>query len=155
MSPALVVITLSCAKLVFEISRSPKARLICWVMRGQPYRGLRRFIVTMASMISLDGPFGPGFLPPLGEYSSRYFRFFRALWNDSRVDAVEYRQIDKTDHKPVNGSFLIRRPVAAKIAFVTAGIIDIDPISPTPLGSFSLSTKCICISGDSSILNTS
>jgi hypothetical protein len=45
-------------------------------MRGHPYRGLRFFISTMTS---LRGPLGPGFLPPRGEYSSRYFRFFSAL----------------------------------------------------------------------------
>jgi len=33
-------------------------------MRGQPYRGLRRFISTMALMTSPDGVFGPAFLPP-------------------------------------------------------------------------------------------
>jgi hypothetical protein len=54
-------------------------KLICWAMRGQPYRGLRFFISTMASMTPLLGPLGPGFLPPRGEYSSRYLRFFRAL----------------------------------------------------------------------------
>jgi len=53
-----------------------------------PYRGLRRFISTMASMTSLEGPFGPGFLPPPGEYSSRYFRSFRALWNENRVEGL-------------------------------------------------------------------
>jgi len=42
----------------------------------------------MASMMSLDGPFGSGFLPPQGENSSRYSRFFRALWNDSRVEGL-------------------------------------------------------------------
>ena len=26
--------------------------------------------------------------PPLGENSSRYFRFFRALWNDSSVEGL-------------------------------------------------------------------
>ena len=46
---------------------------------GQPYRGLRFFISTMASMTSLLDPLGPGFLPPRGEYSSQYFRFFSAL----------------------------------------------------------------------------
>jgi len=30
----------------------------------------------MAMMTSADGPLGPGLRPPLGEYSSRYFRFF-------------------------------------------------------------------------------
>ena len=39
-------------------------------------------------MISLDGPFGPGFPPPPGEYSSQYFRFFRALWKFSRVEGL-------------------------------------------------------------------
>ena len=29
-----------------------------------------------------------GFLPPLGEYRRRYFRFFRALWNESRVEGL-------------------------------------------------------------------
>ena len=42
----------------------------------------------MALMTSLAGPLGPGFRPPRGEYSSRYFRFFSALWNDSRVEGV-------------------------------------------------------------------
>jgi hypothetical protein len=42
----------------------------------------------MASMTSLDGPLGPGFLPLPGEYSSRYFRFFSALWNDSSVEGL-------------------------------------------------------------------
>ena len=57
-------------------------------MRGQPYRGLRRFISTMALMSSPDGPFGFGFLPSRGEYRRRYFRFFNALWNESRVDGL-------------------------------------------------------------------
>jgi hypothetical protein len=48
-------------------------------MRGQPYLGLHRFIATMALMTSFDGPFGPGFLPPRGENSFRYLRFFKAL----------------------------------------------------------------------------
>jgi hypothetical protein len=39
-------------------------------------------------MTSLDGSLGPGVLPPPGEYSSRYFRLFSALWNDSRVEGL-------------------------------------------------------------------
>ncbi len=42
----------------------------------------------MALMTSPDGPLGPGFLPPPGEYSSRYLRFFTALWNESRVEGL-------------------------------------------------------------------
>jgi hypothetical protein len=41
---------------------------------GRPYRGLRFFISTMASMTSLLGPRAPGFLPPWDKYSSRYLR---------------------------------------------------------------------------------
>ena len=65
---------------------SPKARWICWAMRGQPKRGLRFLISTMALMTSLVGPFGPDLRPSLREYSRRYFHLFIALWNDSRVD---------------------------------------------------------------------
>lgn len=39
-------------------------------------------------MTSFDGPFGLGFLPQWGEYISRYFRFFSALWKESRVDGL-------------------------------------------------------------------
>jgi hypothetical protein len=39
-------------------------------------------------MTYLDGSFALGMLPPLGEYIRRYFRFFIALWNDSRVDGL-------------------------------------------------------------------
>jgi len=46
----------------------------------------------------LDGPFGPGFPPPPGEYSSRYFRFFRVLWNDSSVEGLmRYCQINSLE----------------------------------------------------------
>src|ERR1019366_8589269 len=38
----------------------PKACASCCAMRGQPTRGLRRLISTIASMSSFDGPFGPG-----------------------------------------------------------------------------------------------
>ena len=34
------------------------------------------------------GSFWAWLFPPPGEYSSRYFRFFRALWNDSRVEGL-------------------------------------------------------------------
>ncbi|MFT5484845.1 MAG: hypothetical protein ACI9GW_003513 [Halieaceae bacterium] len=60
-------------------SSKSKTKLSCWAIRGQPYRGLRRFISTMASMTSFGGPVGPRFLLQLGEYKSRYFRFFSAV----------------------------------------------------------------------------
>ena len=41
---------------------SPKARLICCAILGQPSRGLRSFMATMASITSLHGPLGPGLL---------------------------------------------------------------------------------------------
>src|ERR1700726_2292018 len=53
-----------------EISLSistPKAKVICWAIRGQPQLGLRRFILTTASTSSLLGPFGPGCRPRLVE----------------------------------------------------------------------------------------
>ena len=39
-------------------------------------------------MTSLEGPLGPGLVPPLGENSCRYFRLFSALWNRSRLDGL-------------------------------------------------------------------
>src|ERR1039457_4580296 len=55
-------------------------------MRTQPNLGLRRFISMIATMNSVEGPFGPG----LGrsdeeEKSRRYFRSTKALWNSSNV----------------------------------------------------------------------
>ena len=53
------------------------------------------------------GPFGPGFLPPRGEYRRRYFRFFSALWKWSRVEGLmmiadlsSRRGFRKSDRKP-------------------------------------------------------
>ena len=43
-------------------------------MRGQPQKGLRCLVATIASMSSLDGPLGPGLGLPFGEKSRRYLR---------------------------------------------------------------------------------
>src|SRR5688572_24425737 len=48
-------------------------------MRGQPQRGLRRFIATTASVRSFLGPFGPGRRLRSGENNKRYFRFLSTL----------------------------------------------------------------------------
>lgn len=49
---------------------------------------LHRLSFACPIVVSHDGPLGPGFFPPPGEYSGRYFRFFSALWNDSRVEGL-------------------------------------------------------------------
>ena len=104
-------------RLTISLSRSsPNARLICWAMRGQPYRGFRCFISTMARMTSLDGPLGPRFLPPRDEYRSRYFRFFMDLLKASSVDGLmmiagltRRRGFRKIDRKPRTvRSFVVR-----------------------------------------------
>jgi len=65
---------------------TPKAKTTCWAIRGQPHEGLRCFVLTMASMSSLDGPFGPGFRPRFGEKRMRYFRFLRVWWKFNRIE---------------------------------------------------------------------
>ena len=45
----------------------PKAKAICWAIRGQPQVGLRCFIWTTASTRSLPSPFGPGVRRRFGE----------------------------------------------------------------------------------------
>jgi len=49
---------------------------------------LHKLSLACPTVVSHDGPFGPGFLPPRGEYRNRNFRFFRALWNESRVEGL-------------------------------------------------------------------
>ena len=48
-------------------------------MRGQPQKGLRCLVATIASMSSWDGPLGPGLGLPFGEKSRRYLRLVR-IW---------------------------------------------------------------------------
>ena len=64
-----------------------KASAICWAIRGQPHRGLRRFMSTMASTSALDGPWGP-VRRRVGENSQRYLRVRRARWNSRIVDGL-------------------------------------------------------------------
>ena len=63
------------------------ASAICWAIRGQPHRGLRRFMSTMASTSALDGPWGP-VRRRVGENSQRYLRVRRARWNSRIVDGL-------------------------------------------------------------------
>jgi hypothetical protein len=48
-------------------------------------RGLRRLNSTIASMIAVDGPFGPGRPRPSDEKSHRYLHFLSAAWNLNKV----------------------------------------------------------------------
>src|SRR5215472_9272202 len=58
---------------------TPKAKAICWAMRGEPQVGFRRFISTTAPMSSFSGPFGPGRRPRFDENNMRYLRFHNLL----------------------------------------------------------------------------
>src|SRR5215470_19717749 len=73
----------------------PKAQAICWAMRGQPQKGLRCLVATIASMSSWEGPLGPGLRLHFGEKSRRYLRLVqdlvkvqqgRRFQNDGRTD---------------------------------------------------------------------
>jgi hypothetical protein len=64
----------------------PKAKAICWPIRGQPHVGLRCFIWITASIRSLPGPFGPGLLGRFWENGRRHLRFFMAWWRFKRVE---------------------------------------------------------------------
>ena len=64
-----------------------KASAICCAIRGQPHRGLRRFMSTMASTSAWDGPWGP-VRRRVGENSQRYWRVRRARWNSRIVDGL-------------------------------------------------------------------
>ena len=64
----------------------PKAKAICWAIRGQPHVGFRRLVSTIALMSSLDGPLGPGFRLRRCEKRTRYFLFLRAWWRFNRVE---------------------------------------------------------------------
>src|SRR6516165_12195716 len=68
------------------VDSTPKTKVICWAMRGQPQLGLRRFNSTTASMSSLFGPFGPGGHLRLRENNMRYFRLASTWWRCSSVD---------------------------------------------------------------------
>src|SRR5215469_6618822 len=57
---------------------TPKAKVICWTIRGQPQVGLRRLIPTTASINSLAGPFGPG--RQCCELALRLARLRRSRW---------------------------------------------------------------------------
>ena len=65
---------------------TPKAKAICWAIRGQSHLGFRRLVSTMELMSSLDGPLGPGFRMRLCEKSTRHFLFLRAWWRFNRVE---------------------------------------------------------------------
>ena len=64
----------------------PKAKEICWAIRGQPHVGFCRLASTIALMSSLDGPLGPGFRPRFREKRIRYFMFMRSWWILNNVE---------------------------------------------------------------------
>src|SRR5262249_1516636 len=66
--------------------RRANASEICWAIRRQPQVGLRCFIATTTSMISLSGSFGPGRLLRLAENSVWYFGLIIIRWKCNRVD---------------------------------------------------------------------
>jgi hypothetical protein len=55
-------------------------------IQGQPHDGLRRFISTMASASSLDGPLGPARRRRFGENSNRYLHLRKVRWQSRIVE---------------------------------------------------------------------
>lgn len=78
----------------------------------------------MALMTSLDGPLGPGFLPPRGEYRRRYFRFFKALWKESRVDGL-MMIADRTSRRGFRNSDRKPRRVRSWVVKLGARCLDL------------------------------